>query len=64
MTDLDPNARERFSRLQRDKEERLKDLLKLKPGQKHYHRALKTYLEADALLQRAIIERLGLDFHE
>jgi hypothetical protein len=52
----------RLTRLQHEKQARLKDLLKLKPGQKHYRRTLKAYLEADSELQRIIIDRLGLDF--
>jgi hypothetical protein len=57
------NMPERFSQLQQVKEETLKELLRLKPGQKHYRRALKAYLKADHALQRVIIDRLGLDFH-
>ena len=53
-----------FARLRRAKDESLQELLKRKPGQKHYRRALKTYLEADDALQRAIIDRLGLDFRD
>jgi hypothetical protein len=41
--------------LQQAKSETLKDLLQHKPGQKHYRRVLRAYLEADAALQRAII---------
>ena len=41
-----------FARLRRAKDESLHELLKRKPGQKHYRRALKTYLEADDALQR------------
>jgi hypothetical protein len=48
-----------FAPLQQAKDETLKELLARKPGQKHYRRALKAYLEADSALQRAIIERLN-----
>jgi hypothetical protein len=50
-----------FAQLRRAKDETLKELLARKPGQKHYRRALKAYLEADDALQRAIIQRLELD---
>jgi hypothetical protein len=52
----------RLAQLQREKQVRLKELLKLKPGQKRYRKTLKAYLEADSELQRTIIDRLGLDF--
>ena len=55
---------EHFSVLRQAKEHKLRDLLRRKPGQQHYRRALRAYLEADDALQRAIIQRLGLDFHE
>jgi hypothetical protein len=64
MPDVDQNERSAFARLQRAKDDSLKDLLGRKPGQKHYRRSLRTFLEADDALQRAIIERLGLDFRE
>lgn len=50
-----------FAQLRRAKDEALKDLLGRKPSEKHYRRALKAYLEADYALQRAIMNRLGLD---
>jgi hypothetical protein len=56
--------REDFARLQRAKDDTLKALLARKPSEKRYRRALNAYLEADHALQRAIIERLGLDFRE
>jgi hypothetical protein len=49
---------ERFSQLQRAKEDSRRELLKRKPGHKHYRRGLKAYLEADDALQRAIVDRL------
>lgn len=64
MTNAAQNTPEQFSRLQQAKDESLKDLLRRKPGQKHYRRALKAYLEADDALQRAIIQRLGLAFRD
>jgi len=48
----------------RAKENTLKALVERKPGQKRYRQALRAYLEADAAIQRAIIEWLGLDFRE
>lgn len=50
--------------LQQAKEESLRRLLKLKPSHKQYRRALNAYLEADYALQRATIERRGLEFHD
>jgi hypothetical protein len=47
--------------LQRLKAERLRELLKRRPGQKHYKRALRAYLDADGGLLRALMERLPLD---
>jgi hypothetical protein len=64
MTVAEPDKPQQFARLRRAKENTLKELLRRKPGGKHYPRALRAYLEADHALQSAIIERLGLDFHE
>lgn len=50
-------ASEQFEELQRLKSECLKQLLKRKPGQKHYKRVLRAYLDADAHLQKALLER-------
>jgi hypothetical protein len=47
--------------LQLQKAERLNDLLRCRPGQKHYKRALRAYLDADRSLQKAFIERFGLE---
>ena len=60
----DAKMRDAFPQLRLAKEESLRDLLKRKPGEKHYRRSLKTYLEADHALQTAIIRRLDLDFRE
>jgi hypothetical protein len=51
-------SRDAFKRLEGAKADRLKQLLKRKPGHKGYRSALRAYLEADAELQRAIIEQL------
>ena len=64
MTDTGEITAERFAQLQRTKDDRLKELLRRKPGHKHYRQALKEYLEADHALQGAIIARLGVDFRE
>ena len=62
MSNVHHNQTETFAKLRRAKDESLGDLLGRKPGQKHYRRALKSFLEADNAVQRAIIQRLGLDF--
>ncbi len=64
MPNAHPNEAETFARLRRAKDDSLKELLGRKPGQKHYRRSLKAYLEADYALQRAIMERLGIDASE
>ena len=43
--------------LRRRKSERLVELLKAKPGQKHYKRALRAYLDVDGDLQTALLRR-------
>jgi hypothetical protein len=64
MPNAHQNEVETFAKLRHAKDESLKDLLGRKPGQKHYRRALKAYLEADYALQRAIMDRLGIDTRE
>jgi hypothetical protein len=51
-----------FIRLERMKADCLMELLKRRPGQKGYRKALRAYLEADADLQRAIMKQLRLRF--
>jgi len=47
--------------LQLAQAERLRELLKRRPGQSHYRRSLRAFLDADAHLQNAILARLGPD---
>jgi hypothetical protein len=49
-----------IERLRGAKAERLKALLAKKPGQKHYKRALRAFLEVDDELEKAREVRLGL----
>lgn len=49
-----------IERLRRAKAERLTALLAKKPGQKHYRRALRAFLEVDDELEKARELRLGL----
>jgi hypothetical protein len=53
-------AKDPFKRLERAKADRLEALLKRKPVQKGYRKALRAYLEADAEVQRAIMSQLRL----
>ncbi len=48
-------------RLQLAQAERLRELLKRRPGQSQYRRSLRAFLDADANLQNAILARLGPD---
>jgi hypothetical protein len=58
-----PPARsaESLDSLRRAKAKRLDELLKHKRGEKHYKKALRAYLDADGALQKALLERLGLN---
>lgn len=47
-----------YRRLMAEKAESLEDLRKRKPGQKHYRRSLKAFLEADAKTQKALLEQI------
>ena len=47
-----------YEQLLADKAERLEELLKRKPGQKHYKRSLKAFLDADAKAQKALLHQL------
>jgi hypothetical protein len=46
--------------LQREKAERLAELLKRKRTDKHYKKTLRAYLDADDALQQELLKRLGL----
>jgi hypothetical protein len=48
----------RYEQLLADKAEKLQELLKRKPGQKHYKRSLKAFLDADAKAQKALLHQL------
>jgi hypothetical protein len=48
----------KYEQLLADKAEKLQELLKRKPGQKHYKRSLKAFLDADAKAQKALLRRL------
>ena len=50
----------KYRRLLAEKSDRLADLMKRKPGQKHYKQSLKAFLEADAKAQAALINRIEL----
>ena len=47
--------------LQLVKAERLKILQRCAPGQPYYEQALHDYVEADRDLQKALVDRFGLD---
>jgi hypothetical protein len=47
-----------YERLLADKTEKLEELLKRKPGQKHYKQSLKAFLDADAKAQKALLRQL------
>jgi hypothetical protein len=47
-----------YRRLIAEKAEKLEDLRKCKPGQKHYRRSLKEFLEADAKTQKALLQQI------
>jgi hypothetical protein len=47
--------------LQRIQAERLRELMKRRPGQSQYRRSLRAFLDADANLQTAILKRLSPD---
>lgn len=51
---------DRVDLLRRIKAERLDELARWRPGQKHYKRALRAYLAADGSLQKVLMKRLGL----
>ena len=57
MTDDQPASPE-YEELLAVKASRLEDLLKRKPGQKHYKRSLKAFLDADAKAQKALLQRV------
>ena len=57
MNDEQPASPE-YQQLLAAKASQLEDLLKRKPGQKHYKRSLKAFLEADAKAQKALLLRL------
>lgn len=50
---------ETYEMLKSVKAERLQDLLKRKPSEKHYKRSLRSYLEADGAFERAVMDRLS-----
>jgi hypothetical protein len=52
------SSNEAYERLLVEKAERLTDLQNRKPGQKHYKRSLKAFLDADARLQKALLEKI------
>jgi hypothetical protein len=52
------DASDEFKHLLDEKAERLSELQKRKPGQKHYKRALKAFLEMDAEVQRVLLSRV------
>jgi predicted component of type VI protein secretion system len=47
-----------YERLLMEKTAKLADLQSQKPGHKHYKRSLKAFLEADAQLQRVLMQRI------
>jgi hypothetical protein len=47
-----------YRRLIAEKAEKLEDLRKRKPGQKHYRRSLREFLEADAKTQKALLQQI------
>jgi hypothetical protein len=47
--------------LQRAKAERLADLMTKRPGQKHYKRALRSFLDVDDALEKAMERKLRLN---
>lgn len=55
-----PRSSADLDALQQRKAARLDDLLKCKPGQKHYQRRLRSFLDADWELQAILLGRLGL----
>lgn len=57
---LEPDALADPKALKADKADKLKQLMKRKPGQKGYKRSLKAFLEADAKFEKHLIKRLKL----
>lgn len=53
-----PSAGMEFEELRAEKADRLKELMKRKPGEKGYKRSLKAYLEADAEFEKVLMKRL------
>jgi len=51
----------RFQQLRSAKADRLKELMQRRPGEKHYKRALRDYLEADDQFVKLLVKRSG--FH-
>jgi len=47
-----------YATLLANKAEKLAALNKMKPGQKHFKRTLRTFLEADAAAERVMIARI------
>jgi hypothetical protein len=47
-----------YEQLLAEKAEKLQELLKRKPGQKHYRRSLKAFLDVDAKAQKALLQQL------
>jgi hypothetical protein len=47
-----------YEQLLADKVEKLKELLKRKPGQKHYKQSLMAFLDADAKAEKALLRQL------
>lgn len=57
--DAEKGAAPEYRRLLEDKAEKLTDLMKRSPGQKHYKRSLTAFLEADAKAQKALMKHIG-----
>jgi hypothetical protein len=47
-----------YEKLLADKAEKLQDLMRRKPSQKHYKHSLKAFLDADAKAEKALLAHL------
>jgi hypothetical protein len=60
MADTHAHSDDRFQQLKSAKADRLRELMQRRPGEKHYKRALRDYLEADGQFVKLLVKRSGL----